>query len=126
MSAQKAIVAVILFLFRVLVVLLVIMGIFRLGEYAYAYGYSIVSDAAMEPAPGRDIEVVLTDDMDTKEVAELLERRGLIEDQMIFRIQLKINKLEEDMKPGNYVLNTSMTPEEIMLALSGEAEEEEE
>ena len=72
MSAQKAIVAVILFLFRVLVVLLVIMGIFRLGEYAYAYGYSIVSHPAMAPAPGRDIGVVLTDDMDTKEVAELL------------------------------------------------------
>lgn len=126
MNAQKAIVAVILFLFRTLVVILVILGIIRLGEYAYAYGYSIVSNAAMEPEPGRDIGIVLTDDMDTKEVAALLKRRGLIEDETIFRIQLIINKHEEDLKPGNYVLNTSMTPKEMMQVLSGEAQEEEE
>lgn len=126
MSAQKAIVAVMLFLFRVLVVILVILGIFRLGELAYDYGYSIVSDAAMEPAPGKDIGIVLTDSMDAREVAALLERRGLIKDENIFWIQLKINKHEDDLKSGNYVLNTSMTPKEMMRVLSGETEEEEE
>ena len=101
MSAQKAIVAVMLFLFRMRVVILVILGIFRLGEFAYDYGYSIVSNAAMEPAPGKDIGIVLTDSMDAREVAALLERRGLIKDENIFWIQLKINKHEDDLKSGN-------------------------
>ncbi|MDE6961445.1 MAG: hypothetical protein K2P27_11375 [Lachnospiraceae bacterium] len=126
MNVQKAIVAIGLFFFRLLLVILVIMGIYKLGEYSYTYGYSIVSNVAMEPKPGRDMSIVLTENMDTKELASLLERRGLIEDEIIFRIQMKINKCEDKLEPGDYVLNTSMTPKEMIKVLSGETQEEEE
>ena len=78
----------------------------------------------MEEAPGRDISVTVSENMDAKEIAHLLERKGLIGDETIFRIQLKLNKCEEKLRPGNYVLNTSMTIKEIMKTLSGEEEEE--
>ena len=126
MNVQKAIVAIGLFFFRLLLVILVIMGIYKLGEYSYTYGYSIVSNVAMETKPGRDMSIVLTENMDTKELASLLERRGLIEDEIIFRIQMKINKCEDKLEPGDYVLNTSMTPKEMIKVLSGETQEEEE
>ena len=72
------------------------------------------------------MSIVLTENMDTKELASLLERRGLIEDEIIFRIQMKINKCEDKLEPGDYVLNTSMTPKEMIKVLSGETQEEEE
>jgi UPF0755 protein len=126
MKTQKAALSAGLFVLRVAIVAVIAAGIWRLGEYAYTYGYSIVSDAAMEPKPGRDMRVVLSGDMTVKETAQLLERRGLIADADIFRIQLKVNRYEERLRPGEYILNTSMTPEELMQVLSGESEEEDE
>lgn len=126
MKTQRVLLAAGLFFLRLAVVILVIAGIYRLGEYAYTYGYSIVSDAAVEEKPGRDMRVVLSGDMTVKEAALLLERRGLVKDADIFRIQLKVNKYEDKIKPGEYILNTSMTPKELMQILAGEGEEEEE
>ena len=126
MNVQKAMLSIGLFLLRCSIVILVIVGIYKLGEYAYTCGYSIVADTAAEPEPGRDMRIALTDDMTTQEVAQLLERRGLVRDADIFWIQLKINKYEDRWRSGEYVLNTSMTPEELMRALAGELEEEEE
>ena len=126
MKTHKVMLSACLFILRLAIFVLVIIGIYRLGEYAYSYGYSLVSNEAMDLKPGKDMRVVLTSDMTVKEAAQLLERRGLIRDADIFRIQLKISKYEELIKPGEYVLNTSMTPKELMKILSGEEEEDEE
>ncbi len=126
MDIQKAMLSIGLFLVRLAICILVIVGIYSLGKTAYTCGYSIVSDVSVDPEPGRDVEVTVSGDMDIKDIAKLLERRGLINDSDIFRLQLKINKYEDKLKPGSYELNTSMTPKEIMEALSAEPEEEEE
>lgn len=126
MKTEKVLLAAVLFFLRLSIVILVAAGIYQVGTYAYTYGYSIVSEAAVEPKPGRDMLVALSSDMTIKEVAQLLERRGLIHDADIFRIQLKVNKYEDKIKPGEYILNTSMTPKELMQVLAGEGEEEEE
>lgn len=126
MDIQKAMLSIGLFLVRLAICILVIVGIYSLGKTAYTCGYSIVSDVPVDPEPGRDVEVTVSGDMDIKDIAKLLERRGLINDSDIFRLQLKINKYEDKLKPGSYELNTSMTPKEIMEALSAEPEEEEE
>ena len=126
MDIQKAMLSIGLFLVRLAICILVIVGIYSLGKTAYSCGYSIVSNAPVDPEPGRDVEVTVSGDMDIKDIAKLLERRGLISDSDIFRLQLKVNKYEDKLKPGSYELNTSMTPKEIMEALSAETVEEDE
>ena len=126
MKTEKVLLAAVLFFLRLSIVILVAAGIYQVGTYAYTYGYSIVSEAAVEPKPGRDMLVERSSDMTIKEAAQLMERRGLIHDADIFRIQLKVNKYEDKIKPGEYILNTSMTPKELMQVLAGEGEEEEE
>ena len=124
MNVQKVMLSAGLFLFRISIIILVIAGLYRLGGYAYDCGYSIVSDAAAEPEPGRNISVILTSDMGEKEIADLLERKGLVRDADIFRIQLKLNKYEDRLKAGEYILNTSMTSKELMQMMAGETEDE--
>jgi len=126
MKTQKVMLSAGMFVLRLAIVILVVVGIYRIGEYAYTYGYSIVSDAAMAPKPGKDIRITLTSEMSVKEASQLLERRGLIRDANIFRIQLKVNKYDDRLKPGDYMLNTSMTPKELMQVLAGEAKDEDE
>ena len=115
-----------LFILRLAIVIFVIIGIYRVGQYAYFYGYSIMSDAAVDEEPGRDVSVKLEKGMDAEEVAHLLERKGLVEDENIFRIQLKVNDYEDKLVPGDYVLNTSMAPKVLMRTMAGETVEEEE
>lgn len=126
MKAEKAVLSAGLFILRVAIVIFVIMGIIRLGEFAYACGYNIVANEAVDSVPGRDVKVELTDKLSGQDVAELMEEKGLVKDAFIFRLQLVLNKYEKKLSPGTYILNTSMTPKELMKTICGEEDEEEE
>ena len=115
-----------LFLLRLALLILVVVGIFRVGEYAYTYCYSVVSDTAAEEEPGRDVSVSVTSDMSAGKVAKLFERKGLVKSADVFKIQMKVTGYEDKIQPGKYVLNTSMRPREMLKILAGEETEEDE
>lgn len=115
-----------LFLLRLALLILVVVGIFKVGEYAYTYCYSVVSDTAAEEEPGRDVSVSVTSDMSAGKVAKLLERKGLVKSADVFKIQMKVTGYEDKLQPGEYVLNTSMRPREMLKILTGEETEEDE
>ena len=115
-----------LFLLRLALLILVVIGIFKVGEYAYTYCYSVVSDTAAEEEPGRDVSVSVTSDMSAGKVAKLLERKGLVKSADVFKIQMKVTGYEDKIQPGEYVLNTSMRPREMLKILAGEETEEDE
>ncbi len=115
-----------LFLLRLALLILVVVGIFKVGEYAYTYCYSVVSDTAAEEEPGRDVSVSVTSDMSAGKVAKLLERKGLVKSADVFKIQMKVTGYEDKIQPGKYVLNTSMRPREMLKILAGEKTEEDE
>ena len=115
-----------LFLLRLALLILVVFGIFKGGEYAYTYCYSVVSDTAAEEEPGRDVSVSVTSDMSAGKVAKLLERKGLVKSADVFKIQMKVTGYEDKIQPGEYVLNTSMRPREMLKILAGEETEEDE
>ena len=114
-----------LFLLRLALLILVVVGIFKVGEYAYTYCYSVVSDTA-EEEPGRDVSVSVTSDMSAGKVAKLFERKGLVKSADVFKIQMKVTGYEDKIQPGKYVLNTSMRPREMLKILAGEETEEDE
>ncbi len=115
-----------LFLLRLALLILVVVGIFKVGEYAYTYCYSVVSDTAAEEEPGQDVSVSVTSDMSAGKVAKLLERKGLVKSADVFKIQMKVTGYEDKIQPGKYVLNTSMRPREMLKILAGEETEEDE
>lgn len=115
-----------LFLLRLALLILVVVGIFKVGEYAYTYCYSVVSDTAAEEEPGRDVSVSVTSDMSAGKVAKLFGRKGLVKSADVFKIQMKVTGYEDKIQPGKYVLNTSMRPREMLKILAGEETEEDE
>ncbi len=124
MNTQKAMLSIGIFLLRLALIILIAVGIYRIGGYAYVYGYSIVSDAAVDESPGRDVSVTITSKMTVQDIAYLLEKKGLVEDATIFRLQLKFMQYDDKLEPGSYLLNTSMAPSEMMAVLAGESEDE--
>ena len=53
-----------------------------------------------------------------------LEEKGLVDNHILFTVQLQLSSYAKDMKPGLYTLNTSMTAREMMQVMTKEEIEE--
>lgn len=110
----------------ILLLVLVIFGICYLAKQAYSFGYRVYTEEPMEEEPGTDVLVEVTSGMNDRQIGEMLQKKGLIRDASLFVVQLKISAYADDIKPGTYVLNTSMTAEEMCGNMAAEQEEESE
>lgn len=110
--------------FSILVTLLVIVGLAKLGSFCYDFGYRVYTEEPVAAAPGRDVNVRITEEMSEFDIGEMLEDEGLVRDKLLFFAQLKLSAYSNELLPGSYDLNTSMTPKEMMAVLAAEPETE--
>ncbi|MCR4929414.1 MAG: endolytic transglycosylase MltG [Lachnospiraceae bacterium] len=92
----------------------------------YDFGYRIFADKAKDPAPGIVKTVAIVDGKTDKEIGEILEEKGLIDDGFLFGIQVKFSEYRDKLKPGVYELSTAMSPYDMMAVMSATVEEESE
>ena len=92
----------------------------------YDFGYRIFADKAKDPAPGIVKTVAIVDGKTDKEIGEILEEKGLIDDGFLFGIQVKFSEYKDKLKPGVYELSTAMSPYDMMAVMSTTVEEESE
>ncbi len=106
-------------IFNVVAVAVVAMLVYRFSISAYQYGFRIFGEPAMDAAPGVDVEVTVADGQDFAAIAEELFSKGLVRDQRLFHLQEMLsNYSEEGFPEGSCILNTSMTPDEMIDALA--------
>ena len=118
MRSSKIVLKIVGTMLSLLITVLVVVGLFRAGEWAYGFGYRVFTESAVESAPGTDKSVTISSDMSAKEIGNLLEEKGLIRDANLFVAQLKLSSYADDLKSGTYTLNTSMTAKEMMQVMS--------
>ena len=97
----------------VFLTIVVVAVLFAFYEYNHIYNF----DEAVDPESEEVIEFTVKSGNITKQIAEKLEREGLIEDQKIFVYKSKLHEFDNKYKAGTYKLSPSMTMEEIMAAL---------
>lgn len=105
----------------VLAIYIIYNGAFK----AYDFGYAIFADTPMSEGEGRTVSVVIQEDMDTMDISELLETKGLVADKYVFYVQELLSDYKDMIVPGTYELNTSMTSNDILKTMSQSATEEE-
>ena len=93
---------------------------------AYDFGYRVFTEAPISPTPGRDVTISYTEGKSFKDLAKSLEEKGLLRDYKLAMVQMYVSAYKDTIKPGAYTLNTSMTTEEMMKALSPGVDEEDE
>lgn len=126
MNTKNVILAIFSTIVKVAVVVLVVVFIYKAAGKAYDFGYAIFEDKPMSQGTGREVTVSITEGKTAKDIGEILESKGLVEDATIFWMQNLLSSHKDELKPGMYTLNTSMTPTEIMEIMSAEDETEEE
>ena len=106
--------------FHILLFILAAVFIVYVSRSAFRFGYAVFSEEAMAEEPGKDIIVEIPDGADAEEIGRILSRNGLVADVDVFRAQERLSTYHEKMRGGVYILNTSMTPTEIMAVLARE------
>ena len=116
---KRIIGSIVLFSIKTVMVLVIIFGLYQFGGYAYDFGHQLYSGRGVNVPPGKDVAVVIQEGASVSSVADMLKRQGLIKDALVFQIQEKLSKYSGQMQAGSYVLNSSMSGEDMIAVLSG-------
>lgn len=89
---------------------------------AYDFGTKVFSEEGMaESGSGQEVVITIPANASTSEVASILKENGLIESELVFKIQMIL--YEADIYSGTYTLSTEYSPEELIDALRPEDNE---
>lgn len=110
---------------KLMVLALLILLLYEAVVRGFAFGHEIFYAEAAEAAPGREITVEIKEGETAKEAAGNLKKKGLIKNDFAFWFQ-SIFYDYQDIYPGTYTLNTSMTSKEILRELNAKPEGESE
>ena len=126
MNGKYLVGAVIEAVIKVIVIAVVVMFVFRTATTAYDFGYKVFADKPVSVSGGRTITVGIAESASVKDIAQMLEEKGLIEDARLFVVQELLSAYHGEILPGIYDLSTSMTAEEMLAVMSTPAEESKE
>ncbi len=87
-------------------------GIYFVAKNVYEYSYQVFGDRVCEAAPGRDVEIHIEEGESTMDIAEKLYMNKLVVNKTTF--YLKVQLFEYKIMQGTFLLNTSMTYDEIL------------
>ena len=79
-----------LFVLRMLLIVLISIGLYHFGTFAFTFGRQIYSEEGITAAPGKDVAVVVSEGESTKEIAQMLKQFGLISDPYVFLVQERL------------------------------------
>lgn len=125
MNSKEVVISVFSTVFKIVLAIIIVMLVYKWSLSAYQYGQRVFNEPPMSAGSGRNVTVVVNQGDTAKEIAQMLEKNGLIRDAELFIIQEMLSEYKGKMQPGTYELSTSMTTDEIMAALSVQIETEE-
>lgn len=118
MNAKYLIVAMIETIIKIAVLAAVVVFVFRGATQAYDFGYRVFADQPVSVSGGRTMTVGIPENASVKEIAEMLEEKGLIEDSKLFIVQELLSAYHKKILPGIYDLSTDMTAEQMLEVMS--------
>lgn len=111
---------------KVIVAVMVVLFLAIGGRTVYQFAYHVFANQALSDPPGKEVVIVVQEGESIAEIADVLEKTGVIRDALVFRVQERLSEYRGDMKPGTYILNSAQTPDEIIQVLTGTPSDEEE
>ena len=125
MSKNKVVFRFVSISFSMLVLLIIFIGVFKASTFCYEFGYRVFSEKPVASAPGNDVVVQIDESDSAFDIGKQLEEKGLIRDSELYVAQYYLSAYVDDLLPGTYTLNTSMTARDMMAVMSTPVEDTE-
>lgn len=107
--------------FRFAVYACVVCAVIYVGKSAYDFGYAIFDQIPVDDEDhGEDVTVVIKDGASVYRIGKILKSKGLIKDAKVFVVQESLSNYKDKLQSGTYILNTSMTTDEMLAVLARE------
>lgn len=112
---------ILLFIVNIIVMLLIVFALIQVCKMSYDFSYQIFGDVVVSSPPGQSSVFKVEKNESEWEVSKRLKNEKLIVNAYSFyiRLQLTANKSKK-LTEGEYMLNSSMTYEEILQKIVGE------
>lgn len=91
-------------------------GIKEAGSYSYDFAYQLFGDVSVEAAPGHDVKVTIMKGESSMNIASKLEDAKVVTNRYSFYLKLKLK--EYDIMPGTFILNTSMSYDDVLAVIT--------
>jgi len=109
---------------KIVVYIVVILLILNICKRAISFGYQVFHQEPIAQEYGMDVTVNIPVGASASEIGSILEKNGLIEDNLIFVLQEYLSNYHGKIEGGTYVLNTGQTPDEMIKIMVGYVTEE--
>lgn len=120
MNLKKTSSAILFSSIKLVIYAVVIISVYLLMSKAFTYGAMVFSEEGMtQKGAGVEVQITIPKGASNKEIGDILEKNGLVENAYIFWLQVIL--YEGELKSGKFVLNTEYNAEEIINALEKEA-----
>ena len=123
MNSKEVVISIFSTVFKTVLAIIIVMLVYKGSMLAYEYGQRVFNEPPVSAGSGRTVTIEVKKGESAKEIGAKLEKKGLIRDAALFRIQEMLSAYKDEMKPGTYRLSTSMTIEEMLEIMSMEEEE---
>ena len=123
MEVKQLLGAIVAMIAKIAVAAVVIVVVFKLAVSAYGFGYDVFADLPVSEGEGKVVSFVVEQGQGSKEISELLEKKGLIKNADVFYIQEQLSDYKGKIQPGVYELSTSMNTAQMIAVICGVTEE---
>lgn len=116
------------YMLSISLLVLCILGSLKAFFYFYNYTSDIVArDALKEKNPNiTEITLEVSETTTMKDLADYLYEKQFISNPFSFRIEGKLKKLEDELRPGSYSISSNMSNDEILKLITSDVSAKEE
>lgn len=106
---------------ELLVDVLIIYAFVKAFSISFSFGYDVFHDSAKNPGDRKYVMVTIEPYSSNGKICDALYDAGVIENKYVMMARIKIGGIYDKIKPGSYGLSASMTYEEILGVITGNA-----
>lgn len=106
---------------ELLVDVLIIYAFVKAFSISFSFGYDIFHDSAKNPGDRKYVMVTIEPYSSNSKICDALDEAGVIDNKYVMMARIKIGGIYDKIKPGSYGLSASMTYEEILGVITGNA-----
>ena len=92
-------------------------AVLAVSVFIASFALSSINDLVGFNKESREIEITIPENYGLSEIAELLEREGVIDEPFTFEVYARVKNMETKLAPGTYVLNSNLGYDQIFQAL---------
>ena len=111
---------------QILINIILVLVIIQVFMFAYNFFYKVFTNTSVDSSDTREIQFVIVPDSSTTEIVDALADDGLIDDPYVMLVKIYLSSYHGKIKPGTYILQPSMTQDEIMKIITGTQDKQEE